>query len=187
MHRVWLPCWLHQNGAVVALSLSKRIPTPDVQEQLNEVASWLRVLARIFGLDLTQGASTDPKTGFGITGGTVILVLIALPFVTGCATTRENLRVVHQDPRAEYVLAEKSLESTMNVLTDALNQGAISHEAALKIARYEREAQDILDEWNARLLAAEDRLGSWDEIQMILRYLGVYEPTTEQKGLPDGN
>lgn len=72
----------------LALVIVKLTPTPKDNEALAEVSVVLKALAKLFGLDLTQGRNTSPGSGkAGASGGAVKLcaVLLLAGLLAGCA------------------------------------------------------------------------------------------------------
>ena len=97
-------------------------PTPKDNEALEEVSIVLKVIAKAFGLDLTQGinTTTKPTTPTG-TIGLVLMLLLIFSLLVGCAgwqklTVQEKARVTCEDAMSQYeALYKQSVSLTADV------------------------------------------------------------------------
>ena len=101
----------------------------------------------------------------------VCLVAVAL-LVVGCA----NLQAIHENPRAEYLLAQDTFTSVVRSLTELRKQGVFDADEVEVITVLIEDGRKILDDWYSDVLAdvAPER-DNWSKVR------GIVEKLTEFK------
>jgi hypothetical protein len=88
----------------------------------------------------------------------------------GCST----MKLIHSDPNAELVAANRSLRVAQDAVTDMIVTGLLSGgdiDTALQVAR---EANDYLDQWEADVAAGTPRPGALEHFNALLKQLKPY-------------
>jgi len=97
-------------------------PTPKDNAALDEVSAGLKVIAKVFGLDLTQGINTDDKSNpYGGPTARLGMLILCFLLMAGCAgwqklTVQEKARVTCEDAMSQYeALYKQSVSLTADV------------------------------------------------------------------------
>ncbi len=167
-------------GAAYSLTLMivNLTPTPKDNYALEKVGVVLKVLAKLFGLDLTQGINTKGiegpprKKGRRYYDGVMSLMIFIILVGPGCAT----LETIHFDPRAECVAAQEAFAAIVRGLTEIKAQGVFDEAEVEKITILIHEGRDILDKWYADIIEGKPvSPDNWGRVQSIMKELTVYE------------
>jgi hypothetical protein len=135
-------------GALYALALVivKLTPTPKDDEALKKVSVILKVIAKVFGLNLKQG----------ITKKNVLLCLVAGSM---CCSSCAMLSGLKEDPKKQYHLAASVYAESVNTLATLRRAGKIREKDAEAINRVVILGHDILKAWAAALNECKDYPG----------------------------
>ena len=102
----------------------------------------------------------------------ICLVAVVL-LVVGCA----NLQTIHENPRAEYLLAQDMFSSTVRSLTELRKHGVFDEDDVEVITVLIEDGRKILDDWYSDVLAGiEPDKDNWSKVS------GIVEKLTEFKG-----
>ena len=103
------------------------------------------------------------------------LLMLSMGVVMLCAACASwNLTAIHDDPRAELLLAREAFTSMVLVLTDLRVDGAFNDREVERIGVIVAGLSAYLDEWQVDVLAGRPRPGAWDNFNSILNQLSGY-------------
>jgi len=162
----------------VALLIVKLTPTPADDKIVGDIAVWVRVLCKAFGLDSRQGVHTDDDPPGGRTTPLLIMLLAAGLLCGGCSA----FDAVKQDPRAEYVAYAEMFTATVDALTDLRVRGVFDEDEVARIGILIKSGQGYLAEWQEAVIREEPRPRSGPLLLRVLADLAEYR----QKGGSDG-
>jgi hypothetical protein len=157
----------------LALLIVKLTPTPKDDTGLAKVSGWLKVLAKVFGLNLFQGVNssgTTTTTKPGASRPTAALLIIGLSLAgLSCAT----LTAIQSDERAQLQIAQETFTATVQALTTAREAGTFTQEQADQITVVIAQTKAYLNDWTQAVKVGESRPKAWDEFLELITKLNA--------------
>ena len=164
-------------GAIYSLALIivKLTPTPKDDIALQKVSVILKVLAKVFGLDLKQGINRKVSGALDIkdigTKTKLISIIFVCSIMMSCA-----IMDIREDSRAEYVLANKTFAATVNSLTALKVKGVFDESEINAIGVLITSGQILLNQWHKDIITDTPiPKDTWGEIGAIINQLTVFE------------
>lgn len=157
----------------LAIAIVKLTPTPRDDAALARVSPVLRIIAKLFGLDLKQGIAKDsppPRPPWLLLA---CLLLPAILLTPGCRTGDPT-------PERAYVTAAHSYAVTVHALATAREAGQIPPDQIPTITVAVHTGRDLLDQWAIAIDAGRPAPDIAASLQAVIHTLRAYARETQE-------
>lgn len=125
----------------VARSIVAATPTPKDDEALKSVNRIVRLIAKLFGLDLKQGRKAP-----------MLIVVAGIALTPGCST----IEAIRKDPAKQYKLAKETYVETVTILITLKKAGKLDESEKAAAERVIKLGREVLHAWETALLEGKD-------------------------------
>ena len=106
-----------------------------------------------------------------------MLMLAIVLFVTGCGT--------HWSPEARLLASRDTFNTTLNVVTDAIEAGKFTDDEAKQILFVAKAAQTALDRYDAAVRLGQPTTSLIRQFNLLLREMIAYQIVLERRAKDD--